>query len=53
MEQIQVHLKHVILPSNYSEKLESISHGRMPARAQGFCSGAAERHPAFASRPWG
>lgn len=36
MEQIQVHLKHVILPSNYSEKLRSILHVRTVARAQGF-----------------
>lgn len=53
MEQIQVHLKHVILPSNYSGKLKSISHRRMAARTEGFYSGAVERHLAFASRPHG
>lgn len=50
MEQIQVHPKHVILPSNYSEKLKSILHGRTVARAHGFHSGAVERHRALAGR---
>lgn len=50
MEQIQVHLKHIILPSNYSEKLKSILHGREVARAQGFCSGAVEKHQALTGR---
>lgn len=50
MEQIQVHLKHIILPSNYSEQLTSFLQGRTAARAQGFCSGAVERHRVLTGR---